>query len=337
MSQSITLLRREDYSFLGKRFDADLKEKNTGVTFQWAHFSYEYKDASDLFEVLEAASKEGKFALIRGSIKAGLPKVIKRRHSNIDEVRLSWIALDLDGDANIPDLGPEQARADLPECFHAAACWWQRTASAGVKKGRRYRFVFALDAPVSNQDLKDRFYKGNKWSIDPCLFSKAQLTFLASPLFAVPSMDPYPGELRSGVLPGGALLQEEVLSIPVLVRARRVCHVPSSILMKFQPRLSRYYQAAVLNMIKDLMKEEVEGGRQMLLKTKMVRLAKIANGAGVPEQQLSLDLCKLAQASLKSRPGDEAEVSRLLEWTFNTIDDASYPAFLAKEIPNDEE
>jgi len=82
--------------------------------------------------------------------------------ATIDPAARQWIALDLDRMACPdwldpifePDHTVEYAIARLPAEFHDATCWWQFTASHGVKPGISLRLFFWADRPLSDSELK---------------------------------------------------------------------------------------------------------------------------------------------------------------------------------------
>jgi len=159
----------------------------------------------DLADALDDVSRNPREAVVRGRFRqetAGrrFRRMSDRaRHGNdvtFEPAPRRWIALDIDGvdePAGItfaaePEAGVEYVRDHLlPEAFEGAACWWQATASAGIKPGIRARLWFWLDHPVADHEAK-HWLKGVP--VDRSLFTPVALHYTAPPLRADGTCEP---------------------------------------------------------------------------------------------------------------------------------------------------
>ena len=89
------------------------------------------------------------------------------------------------------------ARACLPSAFHAARCIVVASGSHGIKPGLRLRLWFWMLRPLTGPECK-RWLRGAP--VDAALFSPAQLTYTAAPMFDGGAADPLPHRLA--LLPG---------------------------------------------------------------------------------------------------------------------------------------
>jgi len=192
-----------------------------------------------LFQVLERAAQDGNWIAVRGSIREGVDRErMVRRHVEGHEPSLEpaehrWILLDLDKHRPTVDMREGSAehwarlaRADLPEPFRAASCWYQATGSARTKPGLRLRLAFWLSEPLSDASIKSWVAT---WpvTVDTALYTPSQPHYLAEPVYqGVP--DPWAGESRSGVLEGASEvqlvdLQAKSAAEEALAKAQRAC------------------------------------------------------------------------------------------------------------------
>jgi hypothetical protein len=178
------------------------------------HGVYGIDTLAELLTVLEG--RQTRF-IIRGQPRSDVDyrraqrRVRDRRNADgsttpatIDPAARQWIALDLDRMACPdwldpifePDHTVEYAVARLPAEFHDATCWWQFTASHGVKPGISLRLFFWADRPLSDSELKIWLADS---PVDHAIFSPAQPIYVARPIF-IGMPDPVP--FRSGIWPG---------------------------------------------------------------------------------------------------------------------------------------
>jgi hypothetical protein len=137
-----------------------------------------------------------------------------------DEPR-QWLALDIDGLPRPEAVAPSDVAAcaqiaieALPTAFRSSCCIVQATASHGVKPGIRLRLWYWLARAVSTGELR-RWLRGAP--VDHAVFSPAQITYTAAPLFAVGAVDPVPNRL---MLFAGARNLVPVPAIAALVPPR---------------------------------------------------------------------------------------------------------------------
>lgn len=115
-----------------------------------------------------------------------------------------WIMFDVDGAAGDMCSNAQAAvaalKATLPSPWNTAACYWQASASAGIKPGVRAHLWYWLDRAVDDGEAK-RIATGLKaaYNVDTQLYHAIQPHFCADPVF-VGGEDPM--EERSGLIPG---------------------------------------------------------------------------------------------------------------------------------------
>lgn len=168
----------------------------------------------ELTEVLAWLLPRPAYAVVRGAVAdparvAGVRRLIHRcshtgEQPTLQEAPRRWLALDLDGlplpvGAEVRDLAGcgAHARLCLPTAFHGARCTVSASGSHGVKPGMRLRLWFWLQRPLSGPECR-RWLRGAP--VDPALFSPAQLTYTAAPVFDGGAADPLP--CRLVMLPG---------------------------------------------------------------------------------------------------------------------------------------
>lgn len=130
---------------------------------------------------------------------------------------LRWICVDVDGlPSNIdprtdPDAYADAARCALPRELAQGRCFYQLSASAGVKSGVRVHLWFWLAWRAHDDAL--RAWADETDHVDASLFSAVQPHYVAAPTFVAPNPDPDGwGEVtlpdilpkRTGWLPGTA-------------------------------------------------------------------------------------------------------------------------------------
>jgi len=149
----------------------------------------------------------------------------------LQEAPRRWLALDVDGlplplGGDVRDVAGcgAYARLCLPSAFHRARCIAAASGSHGIKAGMRLRLWFWLDRPLTGPECR-RWLRGAP--VDPALFSPAQLTYTAAPVFDGGAPDPLP--CRLAMLPGarenvappsaGALVPPRPRPLPAAHRA----------------------------------------------------------------------------------------------------------------------
>lgn len=258
-----------------------------------------------LAAVLDAAGRRGLY-LVRGEPAPGQPlegmrRTHRGRSPTIQEADQQWVLIDFDslrpdvrGDEFVSDVARYSAlaREALPPEYHGVACWYQATASAGIKPGIRLRLAFWLDRPVSNEYLRKRFI-GNgtrqrpEYPVDVSLYTPSQPCILAPPEFdpSAPSR-PLADDLRSGTLEG---------------RAEVVCPVLST-------RASATSAADLSRAARDVARSP-EGARRDLLNKAAYRLAYRYPPEALPSPAIAASLLPAAvQAGLS-----EEEASQTLQ------------------------
>ncbi|MCC8945438.1 hypothetical protein H8A97_10075 [Bradyrhizobium sp. Arg62] len=193
----------------------------------------------DLAEVLEKASADPYECVVRGAIAPGTnrERMLRRKFSKEDapatllEQARRWVLFDIDGVGLPPGFDPlvdptqtvVLVRSKLPPCFHAAACWYQFTGSAGIKPGLHIRLGFWLDLPLGEAELKRWLAQKvpepgkpskawfREYPVDPAVFTTAQPIYVAAPIIKQGARDPLAGRCaRSGIVAGAA----EVVAVP---------------------------------------------------------------------------------------------------------------------------
>jgi hypothetical protein len=147
------------------------------------------------------------------------PKVLNSRRllhadsenepATLKEAAHYWLIIDFDGggcpDGLDPVAAPERAVryviSLLPEEFRGAECWWQLTASAGIKPGIRLRLAFWLDRKLKNSEVKRWLSEVD--GVDGKICTPNQPIYAAKPIFRNGAVDPVPR--RSGIIKGGSV------------------------------------------------------------------------------------------------------------------------------------
>lgn len=125
-----------------------------------------------------------------------------------ESVPHQWIMFDVDGhnigvdQAEQPQEAVRQLRASLPSPWNTAACYWQASASAGIKSGVRVHLWYWLNRPISDVEAK-RIAVGLKvaYNVDAGLYHAVQPHYCADPIF-VGVEDPM--KERAGTLEGSS-------------------------------------------------------------------------------------------------------------------------------------
>lgn len=202
----------------GRRLAKLVRSYGAVVGFQGSKYfdlsEHPLADLDDLGEALAWLLPRPDHAIVRGAVADPARVLGVRRlvhpcpHTGeaptLREAPRRWLALDLDGlplppGGDVRDLAycGAQARAALPTAFHTARGWVAASASHSFKSGMRLRFWFWLERPLSGPECRHWLRDA---PVDPALFSPAQLTYTAGPLFDGGAADPLPCRLLP--LPG---------------------------------------------------------------------------------------------------------------------------------------
>jgi hypothetical protein len=142
--------------------------------------------AEDLYKLLLELAGDHRACVVRGE-PIGDGKNIRRKSTGAEatlrDAPTSVLALDLDH-VPLPDhIDPrhdldaciETALALLPECFQAASCVVQFTASHGYKPGARLRLWYRLSRPIISKEVKHWLHQEIETRlIDRSLYSPVQ-------------------------------------------------------------------------------------------------------------------------------------------------------------------
>jgi len=192
------------------------------------HFSVESAPVSsihDLAAVLQALEQQPTKCVIRGEPRDGVGQDgrVQRTLQNFQDVPRRWVMLDVDGwDAALRGIDPvaEPERAvsafiheALPIEFHAVACFWQLSSSAGApgKAGiLKAHLWFWLDRPIGGEVL-ERWAMALRLPVDSTVFRTVQIHYVAAPVIEPGASCPV--TQRSGLVEG--VLDDEVaLEVP---------------------------------------------------------------------------------------------------------------------------
>jgi predicted P-loop ATPase len=179
----------------------------------WTAAELPVSSLETLATAVDGLRKQPHTCIVRGKAKTlGVPQ---RRTKDpkpdlpiptFDTAPHRWIMFDVDG----PDIGINQAehptqavealRASLPSPWNTAACYWQASASAGIKPGVRVHLWYWLDRPISDAEAK-RIAVSLKvaYNVDAQLYQAVQPHYCADPIFVG---GPDPMQERAGILDG---------------------------------------------------------------------------------------------------------------------------------------
>jgi hypothetical protein len=233
--------------------------------------------------------------------------------ATLAEVPRRWLALDVDGiarPANVPasDLVACAgiAVAALPPEFHDARCLVQATASHGFKPGLRLRLWYWLDRPVGTSELKRWLAEA---PIDHALFSPAQITYVAAPLFAG-GRDPLPTRLVR--LPHG----EAAVTVPDLPEPERTPHARPA---EAVDGLSPYARAALDDACRRIINAPA-GEQESTINSESFSIGTLA-GAGAVPAGLALRTLLWAASQVRDydahRPWRPGELANKVTRAFN--------------------
>jgi hypothetical protein len=193
--------------------------RSYGRGYRVRAYEHPVTDIFTLAAVLNQTATDPKKCAIRGGIVPGLEmeaevmSVLRRLYDRAAQGEKAtfeprarcWVALDLDHvdlPASVDPIADtehiiEAALEQLPTEFQDASCWWQLTASHGIKPGVRCRLWFWLSRPTTDQELKNWL---RNVKVDKSLFNPIQPTYTTDPIFPKGSGDFLP--LRHGTREG---------------------------------------------------------------------------------------------------------------------------------------
>lgn len=282
----------------------------------------------ELAEALAWLASRPAYAVVRGAVADQAQTVRVRRlvHPCPDTGELPtlreeprrWLALDVDG-LPLPDGGSARdlagcgahARRCLPAAFHGVRCIVAASGSHGIKPGMRLRLWFWLQRALSGPECR-RWLHGAP--VDPALFSAAQLTYTAAPLFDPGIPDPLP--CRLVWLPGDEAVTPPSLAIPT-PRAR---WVPSRNHAEAGP-----YALAALAGAASRLASVGEGNRHPTLLTEARNLARLVDAGLLAAGDVRRTLARAAERC--DLPEKEADA--VIGWALAHPSTAVLPAGVA--------
>ena len=147
---------------------------------------------------------------------------VGRPEPSLVEVSRQWLMADVD---NFPLLNSEDLLDDpefpidrairelLPPAFHEATCWWQLSSSAGFAPGLKCHLFFWLDAPATNEHIKQVLAQ-HAAGIDRSPFNAAQPHYIADPIIEG-GPDPLPRRT------GWRIGEDDSVTLPALISSWR--------------------------------------------------------------------------------------------------------------------
>jgi hypothetical protein len=172
----------------------------------------------DVARVVAGLARRPDACVIRGELLPGVSPARCERHYRKEPVTFreqprQWLMVDADdvpepaGLSMVlePDECIEHLLGLLPEPFQDAWCFWQASASAGVKPGIRAHLWFWLSEPITSGQVK-AWLRG--CSVDRTVYTPIQPHYTADPLFVDGTPDPM--RRRLGVRRG----LEQVVEVP---------------------------------------------------------------------------------------------------------------------------
>jgi hypothetical protein len=200
LPDAVTILRTVDDKRLAKIVrgiaPADILDYDRAFRFNMAR--RHVRDLDDIGEMLGWLAGQSNRGIVRGDIVGPTRDVRRLLHPDGDdaatltEVTRRWVAIDLDCEPDPAGSLVDCARtgiALLPKEFHECECVCQATASHRIKPGLRIRLWFWLSRAVGTAELKYWFRDA---PVDPSIFTAAQITYTAAPIFESGAADPVP-------------------------------------------------------------------------------------------------------------------------------------------------
>ncbi len=203
-----------------KRVNGSWETRNYDKGFHWSVEELAADSLAGLAAVLESLRPMRHTLVIRG--KHPNPGQAGQRRLKIPKpdcdvvcspVPHRWIMLDVDGYTALDqevDFSTHPAEAlalfqsRLPEPWASTACYWQASASAGIKPGIRAHLWYWLDRPLDDTEAKRLATSLKKdYNVDPGVCELVKPHYVADPIF-IDAIDHMPQ--RSGMLPGAAEL-----------------------------------------------------------------------------------------------------------------------------------
>lgn len=153
-----------------------------------------------LADILGKIEWRSDICVIRGTPISGVDLDRCQRHYKKAPVTVQasapqWLMVDVDGMEEpagsdmISDPGGcvEHVLGLLPEEFQDVSCYWQASASAGIKPGIRLHLWFWLSRPVDDAEAKGWL---KQTPADRTIYNPIQVHYTAHPLFMAGSVDP---------------------------------------------------------------------------------------------------------------------------------------------------
>ena len=214
----LTLLFAANGKRLAKRFRADGTKDSYDSAFEFVSTEADIATIDELLNIIlyVSQSPERQICVIRGARRSDIHDnaLHRRTLQNYRDVPRAWALLDID-DLLLPDaINPtsqaavEYAISKLPPCFQDRACVYHFSSSAGLA-GQHFKghLAFLLEEAVDSWTLRhwaqDYVNRAPELAnIDPSPFNAVQIHYLADPVFDDPSMDPFLGRARVGLIRG---------------------------------------------------------------------------------------------------------------------------------------
>ena len=198
MSDTVTILTSSTGHCLSKGFigESYVPDKfNPGTTFTSSEVIV--KDLEGLAAVLRSLEASLTKTIIRGSSISGAPGLVNRTKDQFKPAMHNWCMIDIDGLAwdgtNDPSAMVHHAINQLPPEFMGVDCYYQFSASMGIKTGIRIHLWFWLDRPCSDDELRAWLHG---CPVDLRMYDPIQIHLTANPRFIDGANDPLPN--RSG-------------------------------------------------------------------------------------------------------------------------------------------
>lgn len=209
-----------------KKADGTVERKSYNAGTFFNHETRPVSNLEELAEILENLSGEPRMLVIRGEIKANMPKVVQRKmhepNAAFDPVARPYVMLDIDKhpcpNYFDPVINPEEiitwVQNSLPTPFRNVSCYYKFTSSQNVliheksKKTVSLHLWYWCDKAILDEEWK-RYFRSVPAPVDQRLFSPVQAHYTANPIFE--NMD-NPLPKRSGFFKGnrGIVITPEI-------------------------------------------------------------------------------------------------------------------------------
>lgn len=318
----------------GRRLAKWISQNGTIDSYEGAkHFDLTERPLSNLDELAEMLAwllPRPSYAVVRGAIAdparvAGVRRLVHAcphtgEQPTLQEASRRWLALDLDSlplpaNGDVRDLAGcgTHARLSLPVAFHGSRCIVAASGSHGVKSGMRLRLWFWQHRALSGPECK-RWLRGAP--VDPALFSPAQLTYTAAPVFDNGAADPLPCRLVT--LPGTR--EDVVPPSPAALAARRL----RSLMTTHQPGAGPYALAALAGAASRV-SHAPEQTRHPTLLTEARRLARLVKA----DLLAAADVRRVLESAAEQCGLPDGEAGAVIDWALLHSSAAALPAGVA--------